>query len=988
MPASDRRILLCVLEVALLLGVHFFSAAPEPELEDVLLKSGRKVLSDPETKGVLCPPTLGEHPAICNLRGPGIFSESAADLLAAARYAPGVCKDDSGSKICTTDNITSWIMADYMLSLTATQAKVDSKKSLVATGQVDLFLCSDPACTVAADMQKIRPRNSDNATWAMGVTQVPGALTSFPAGIIEAAKLVGKRTTRDWNVSVPNGIDVSKQTGIQEVNWEVDQPQWFDGPPVLMPLGTLARTLINDSRLFESLRFGTYNVRDLYRNESACAIIITPQHQWMDEHGWNASENCTPQKDAAVYLFDSYLPVGHILNDMLSSSVKGGADRNASFAGHSACSGQGEVPCNTKREVYSMNTSGSLPASSWDSGMYLKPGRGRSLNSAATIGSYGLTLSCTDPKLHLNQLTMSDCRVVTHEMAGCMGPLNSNEPYEFDHDSVTPLRRCVPLLVGTAAITAWRIEVKTDSSEDQSFLDKLVYSASGEAIWSAGLQSLVDKGNATTSDISKMASKLSLERYNADWQPHYLRLTKLSNMSTLPWCLGWFDWNTSHSFEGDPQLKFEVEFDKKKYMNVAHLNAECCKEGSQFTEVELLLPIGLHGLGLPPAQLHGASGQGSKGGYSAMDCEFWDALDLGYASPGIGSNGPAVISGDGPVLQAAARPLKDLLQQKWVNLEERGIDLQSRSNLSSAANSFYTAYLPAAGFYDAISTYGELIPDGLNRSIQRLVLDATRMVGVQAVQQLATMDSIKTVQGCLIDLTILIVSIVAMATSVDSLDGFFARKLWLSGQLSERGLFEWRVLLVKVLSCSVVVMGLVLAPIIALHSEQTAKSQNPKGDENDIAWLSADAGSGEGPYTIVAAVVINIKADDDPAALHLLQFNLVLASISAFWIIFVSLWRQRRSAAATAAAVDEHGSNGHSQQQHSGDVTIKVSSEDGAAEDWADAGATKDVVATRPPPLTSSSSRKDHEAQPIPPYNQDNAQSLRIRYQTPSHGGT
>jgi len=211
--------------------------------------------------------------------------------------------------------------------------------------------------------------------------------------------------------------------------------------------------------------------------------------------------------------------------------------------------------------------------------------------------------------------------------------------------------------------------------------------------------------------------------------------------------------------------------------------------------------------------------------------------------------------------------------------------------------------LKERGFYDTMASYGELLPRGLNESIQTLLKDASLFVGVQASQQLSTMDPVKSEAGALTELGILVVSIVAMATSRFDLDNFFAKHIarfkkgW-----EDRPLSDWRLLLTKLLTSLLVFLGLAVGPVLSLFAQENAYTDNPDGGHNDVAWLSANAGSGKGPYTVMGLVVLNLEAERSSPADRLLRLNVALALISSCWIIAASFWRHHEALIANKQA--------------------------------------------------------------------------------------
>ena len=285
------------------------------------------------------------------LTAPGVLCniEGAAPYLMAARFAGNLLqqgsKAASGSTIdgqtsgdanqrrsYSTDEHTSWMVADYVISQGVSQAGVGIIRKLHGEAQVDMFLCTDANCNVIADIQTIIPYNNsspssqmppDDGSWCkdapskcQGVGDEGGEGKQSPRRAVLFTRLhIGERLavpvaiTRDIprpsyarRLSKTNRDDAT----VHELVWGESSANWDGDDQAMMPVGTLVRLALwgeteqlqRSNELatpakggdgFEVLHYGTYRVYDPWANETFCTIIVVPSSVWYDEHGWNAS---------------------------------------------------------------------------------------------------------------------------------------------------------------------------------------------------------------------------------------------------------------------------------------------------------------------------------------------------------------------------------------------------------------------------------------------------------------------------------------------------------------------------------------------------------------------------------------------------------------------------------------------------------------------------------------------------------------------------
>ena len=194
--------------------------------------------------------------------------------------------------------------------------------------------------------------------------------------------------------------------------------------------------------------------------------------------------------------------------------------------------------------------------------------------------------------------------------------------------------------------------------------------------------------------------------------------------------------------------------------------------------------------------------------------------------------------------------------------------------------------------------------------MQQIIVDATRLLKVQANQELAVTDSTRSVGGAVLDITITILAIVAMASGHGDIYNWCATLLsktvnrvrsfgsicgigCANGHVVDRGSMEGGRMvrsIAKICTCIIVCMGLVLAPTYILASEAAAAAGNADGSSSQVGLLAAETTGGEGPYVVVATVTVRFKAVPDEAARWLEIVNMVLAGVAAGFICLEVVW--------------------------------------------------------------------------------------------------
>eukprot|EP00775_Hariotina_reticulata_P006024 gene6022-6262_t len=263
------------------------------------------------------------------------------------------------------------------------------------------------------------------------------------------------------------------------------------------------------------------------------------------------------------------------------------------------------------------------------------------------------------------------------------------------------------------------------------------------------------------------------------------------------------------------------------------------------------------------------------------NCSFWDERGIGYVHGRYKQP-------DGPVAEWLTSTL-----QYWINVS---VHETSSPDDTSDFRSGGMTFFPG--------TQSVFLRTELDHAIQKLVADATQMLHQQVNEELATTDMIKAVAGALMDITITIVGIVAMASGHSDMYSWIRSKVqWLSKHMS-----GWRpghasseasltsgigsslsaTVTGKLLTIVIVIMGLIVSPAFILAGDIRAERNNADGSSSQVGLLSAALknveNNSEPPPILIGAVTVRIKAEPSGAARGLLVFNLALASVAALLI--------------------------------------------------------------------------------------------------------
>lgn len=250
--------------------------------------------------------------------------------------------------------------------------------------------------------------------------------------------------------------------------------------------------------------------------------------------------------------------------------------------------------------------------------------------------------------------------------------------------------------------------------------------------------------------------------------------------------------------------------------------------------------------------LHNVTGMAGDFIRVSGNCTMWHNLGLDLVRPLKAKQGPA--SGQ----------LDELLEAVWVKLTNATLDKEQLVNGG-----------------------GWLTVDGLEKGIVEVLQQVYQAANRLASQDLSSADSTRSTTGAVLDSTVLLVAVFATAASYKDMLGLAVKaqcKLLSIPQAGGASPPIWALLLAKLLTSAVIGATLVLSPLLVLLSEQSARDGNPKGDESKVGWISVNTGMGTGPYTLVAAISVNTRANYDPTAYSIVVANLVLACVGAAWL--------------------------------------------------------------------------------------------------------
>jgi hypothetical protein len=189
-----------------------------PELQNVFCRAGLIGVTRSTANASLA------LQALCNAQdGTEYFSGSALDAFMASCFAShgSSLKKTAQQPPRSTEPNIPWMLADLVLSSIKTQRKADSWKKVKGYAQLDLLLCSDPSCTLLADLVKVEQEGGGPGRWALATSGI--ATSTFQTGVGTVAGLGRNRlvTRSEWILlELELASSGSDGTSIQEGVWQ------------------------------------------------------------------------------------------------------------------------------------------------------------------------------------------------------------------------------------------------------------------------------------------------------------------------------------------------------------------------------------------------------------------------------------------------------------------------------------------------------------------------------------------------------------------------------------------------------------------------------------------------------------------------------------------------------------------------------------------------------------------------------------------------
>jgi hypothetical protein len=179
--------------------------------------------------------------------------------------------------------------------------------------------------------------------------------------------------------------------------------------------------------------------------------------------------------------------------------------------------------------------------------------------------------------------------------------------------------------------------------------------------------------------------------------------------------------------------------------------------------------------------------------------------------------------------------------------------------------------------------YGIVSNLDIEKAMDATVTAAIHLLNKQMELALISLDSTRSWVGAVLDFTVVVVAAVAVASGYKDMDGWVCSLVRRSLPRSSEACSErvgWGLTVV------LVGLSLVIAPAVTLGGELSARGGNvpQMGKHAGVGWVSTSTGAGRGPYTVVAAVTVNIGASYDQIAFGLVIVNLVVSAFIACWI--------------------------------------------------------------------------------------------------------
>jgi hypothetical protein len=829
--------------------------------------------------------------ALCNAQdGTEYFSGSALDAFMASRFASHGTSLYSTAKEppLSTEPNTPWMLADLVLSSVKTQRKADSWKKVKGEAQLDLLLCSDPSCTLLADLVKVEQEGGAPGRWALATSGI--ATSTFQTGVGTIAGLGANHLNErpEW-VPLELASSGSDGTSIQEVVWQTKASTVtldsstcnvtaYPGVKTakVLPFQTQARLASRPRAPWQDMLVGHYRTNDVQMPEGwlgdrrtrasdvldparwkhwlgGCVAVIWPNHTWMHEHGWGESDaECVRQFDAfadfacdgrtwPVAVMDSMFTQAHLLGranvtrslKLLSKHVD--MINSATFGAGSLSHIEDSTVALLLQHAMAPNIASSVvfPQRMLQGGVDLAAAYG-------VGGRFGLTV---DAKSGF---------VRTQSQTGCVVSCPAQTGSDAAPIPTAHCGSCALVSVGNATfavVPAFLDDINTEG------MDGSVMFYVAEA-------------------VEKLAWY-----HDSGW---------FRDVDSLPWC---------RFPKGQWWLHTQLQEPKHQFVSVLMKNiTDLTNIDHELRRVVVNVSDTVHFDGPYPDmsdfdsmfKLDGVPGKV----YSLVNasivhnCTFWDQLGIGFvAEP---QRRPAKVQRPPSVADSAFVTF-------W--------PLEGNARMPGVTPEFHQDRV--------FPGYGRMNTQHFHAATRRIAADAARLLDQQVTQELAITDSTKTWLGALWDMSVVILGIVAMACGRADTEVALARLVaWMgtcfnrlrdqspvsSGLESSKpadGCSGFVIKVAKVLYCCVIVpLGLVMAPAVVIASELKAREQNATGNSSKVGWLAVEVRPDEDDrYVLVGAVSIRTEAAYDHLANVILMINVVLAVVGTLCVWVVS-WRR------------------------------------------------------------------------------------------------
>jgi len=441
---------------------------------------------------------------------------SAGDLLLAGRFRdvsnlewctyPPDSEEFKKCKPLSTDASTPWLVADYIITTQQSSRRTDVQRAVRGVSHVDLFLCANANCDAVADLQYMQQEPQGSPELGFGFSRIKRTVLGLPLGYMDV-DVQGSQSRHD---ELEKGLTGGPSTHINQVRYQ--EPRRFDilnAAPMLIDVGEWAKAFKPG---WPGLRVGKYYASNFPPGQQ-CITIISPVHQWMDDHGWDVSHDCG--KSSGVYIFSNYLPQAFLWG--LSADVQDGYEHNAL------------EPFNTSLLLFhdvlreppsSLKTSYKKLAEDWDA-LHAKAWadqphekKGDNNRTAWYMQSFGRRLVC-DPKSKANKANGARC-YATHQIS--------------PEDCATE-EMCTAAVIGTAPV----LLMKVSDAKALTRAQKLVRKGRNTTVYN------LTSEYAKNGDYYNWRSGNYSMRHIAVGDTVLLTLARLSQIQpdqALPWCMG------------------------------------------------------------------------------------------------------------------------------------------------------------------------------------------------------------------------------------------------------------------------------------------------------------------------------------------------------------------------------------------------------------------------------------------------------------------